>query len=122
MVNLWADGQKRHTRSSFWVRQHNMFTAIDRRYGKCRGLSEEVHDLNQGGLSQKYLETEVQTVATSFVMRQESAEAIVGAGRRQRQTGGWKRVRRIRKPRGLIPLKGRLTCPLEVIPVDMLNF
>jgi hypothetical protein len=44
----------------------------------------EVHDLTRGGLSHKQPETEAQPMVTPVVMRQESAEAIIGAGRRQR--------------------------------------
>ena len=52
--------------------------------------SMEVHVLTRGGLSHMQPETVAQLLVTVDVMRQESAEAIVGAGRRQRQTGGWK--------------------------------
>jgi len=44
--------------------------------------------------------TAAQLLATVVVMRQESAEAIVGAGRCQRQIGDWKRARRREKPDG----------------------
>ncbi|MCP3888974.1 MAG: hypothetical protein GY702_08890 [Desulfobulbaceae bacterium] len=73
-------------------------------YGKWRvtesplTYSSEVHAITRGGLSHKHPETEAQPVATLVVMRKESAEAIVGVGRCQRQIGVWKRARRIEKP------------------------
>ncbi len=46
--------------------------------------SSEVHAITREGLPHKQLATVAQEVATPLVIRQESAEAIVGVGHRRR--------------------------------------
>ncbi len=85
--------------------QHNMTKSRGfRRNGKCCGCVATVHVLIRGDLSHMPLFQMARPLVTAAVMGQESAEAIVGAGRCRQRSGNWKQAGE--EPRKPYPAEG----------------